>query len=123
MIALDDVMKGLSGIDYQLSEENAVVYGHAQIASQAFHIIGVKESTFLGAQQALIMAEKVIAILESQSPDPLLLLVDVAGQQLIMRDEWLGMHQYFAHLLLSLECLRNQGNKLISLVYCLWING
>lgn len=63
------------------------------------------------------MAEKVINILESKSKAPVLLLVDVAGQQLAMRDEWLGMQQYFAHLLECLDCLRQQGNSLISLVY------
>ena len=40
-----------------------------------------------------------------------------------MRDEWLAMHQYFSHLLMSLECLRAQGNKLISLIYNQAIGG
>ncbi|OYV55068.1 MAG: malonate decarboxylase subunit gamma, partial [Legionella sp. 21-45-4] len=45
------------------------------------------------------------------------------GQQLSRRDEWLGMHQYFSHLLLCLECLRTHGNRLISLVYNQAIGG
>ncbi len=117
MITLDEVMKGIFGPEYELTEEQSVVYGEGRIGTQPFRILGVKESTFLGAEQALIMAEQVIAMAASHSSDPLLLLVDVAGQQLAMRDEWLGMHQYFGHLLASLECLRQQGNKLISLVY------
>ncbi|MCL9684500.1 biotin-independent malonate decarboxylase subunit gamma [Legionella maioricensis] len=117
MIALADVLKGIFGNEYQLAEHHSVVYGQGRIGTQPFHLLGVKEATFLGAEQAMIMAEKIIGLIDAKSPEPLLLLVDVAGQQLSMRDEWLGMHQYFAHLLTSLECLRKQGNKLISLVY------
>lgn len=116
MILLKDLLKQIFSQEIALAEENSVVYGQAKLNKQSVHILGVKESTFLGAEQALILAEKVIGILESQSTDPILLLVDVAGQQLTMRDEWLGMEQYFAHLLEALECVRKQGNPLVSLV-------
>lgn len=117
MMKLNDVMKIIFDTKYQLTEKNSVIFGKGQIGDQFFHVLGVKETTFLGAEQALIMAEKVIELIEQKSTKPLLLLVDVAGQQLSMRDEWLGMHQYFGHLLSSLECLRQQGNPIISLVY------
>lgn len=117
MISLKDLMKHIFKTDVPFEEKSSVIYGQAQLEHQPIHILGVKESTFLGASQALIMAEKIIDILESRSKAPVLLLVDVAGQKLTMRDEWLGMHQYFGHLLESLECLRKHGNRLISLVY------
>lgn len=117
MLQLEDVLKQIFGVEVLLEEEQSVVSGHALLCNQPIHILGVKESTFLGAPQALIMAERVIALLETPSKAPVLLLVDVAGQQLAMRDEWLGLHQYFAHLLECLECLRKHGNRLISLVY------
>ncbi len=117
MTTLHALLKQITGKDTQLEENKSVVYGQAMIQDKTIHLLGVKESTFLGAEQALIMAEKVISILESKSKAPVLLLVDVAGQKLAMRDEWLGMQQYFGHLLECLECLRLQGNSLISLVY------
>ncbi|MBL7480865.1 biotin-independent malonate decarboxylase subunit gamma [Legionella bononiensis] len=117
MIRLNEVMDGIFGTHYQLNEKSSVIFGKGQIGKQQFQVLGVKESTYLGAEQALIMAEKIIDLIEQKSKDPLLLLVDVAGQQLTMRDEWLGMHQYFGHLLTGLACLRQQGNQLISLVY------
>ncbi|KTC83655.1 biotin-independent malonate decarboxylase subunit gamma [Legionella cincinnatiensis] len=117
MVALKDILQLIFSQEIECSENQSVIYGQARLNSQLIHILGVKESTFLGAEQALIMAEHIIEILESQSKDPILLLVDVAGQQLTMRDEWLGMQQYFGHLLECLECLRQQGNPLISLVY------
>lgn len=116
MILLEDLLTQIFAQEIQLTEEHSVIYGQAKFNQQSLHILGVKEPTFLGVEQALLLAEKVIGILESQSKDPVLLLVDVAGQQLTMRDEWLGMEQYFAHLLEALACLRKQGNSLVSLV-------
>ncbi|CDZ77530.1 acetyl-CoA carboxylase subunit beta [Legionella massiliensis] len=123
MIALQDILKQLCDEEVQLSEENSVVFAQATIAGKPIHILGVKEATFLGVEQALLLAEKVIEIIESKSTAPVLLMADVAGQQLAMRDEWLGMQQYFGHLLECLECLRKQGNRLISLVYNQAIGG
>ncbi|MCW8442795.1 malonate decarboxylase subunit gamma [Fluoribacter gormanii] len=117
MVALKDLLKQIFSQEIRLAENQSVVYGQATLNNQPIHLLGVKESTFLGVEQALIMAQHIIDILESQSKDPVLLLVDVAGQELTMRDEWLGMQQYFGHLLECLECLRQQGNALISLVY------
>lgn len=117
MIILKDLLTQIFAQEVALTEEHSVVYGQAILNKQSIHLLGVKESTFLGAEQAFILAGKVIDILESQSQDPVLLLVDVAGQQLSMRDEWLGMEDYFGHLLEALECLRKQGYPLISLVY------
>lgn len=123
MISLEKVLDTVFGSDYELSENAGVVFGRGKISQYSFHLLGVKESTSFGAEQALIMAEHVLAIIDSQSTDPVFLLVDVIGQQLSMRDEWLGMHQYFSHLLLCLECLRTQGNHLVSLVYNQAIGG
>lgn len=117
MVALNELLKQIFSQEIKLTESQSVIYGQGTLNNQLIHILGVKESTFLGAEQALIMAQHVIDLLECQSKEPVLLLVDVAGQELTMRDEWLGMQQYFGHLLECLECLRQQGNTLISLVY------
>jgi hypothetical protein len=60
-------MKTLFGTDYQLTENNSVVFSDASRGKQFFHILGVKESTNLGAEQAFIMAGKVIELLEKKS--------------------------------------------------------
>lgn len=116
MIPLNDLLKQLVGEEIELEEQNSVVFGQAQMAHLPVHILGLKEASFLGVEQAFVLADKLLKILESKSKAPLLLLADVAGQQLEMRDEWLGMQQYFGHLLECLECLRQQGNRLVSLV-------
>lgn len=122
-ISLKEVLDAAFSEHYHIDEKAQVVFGQGKIGAQPFHILGVKESTSFGAEQALIMAEKAITIIDSKSTDPVLLLVDVTGQKLSMYDEWIGMHQYFSHLLLCLECLRKQGNRLISLIYNQAIGG
>lgn len=122
MHALNDVLKA-AFTDYAIAEKDSVIFGKGKIDTLSFHIIGVKENTFLGVQQSLVIAEKLIDILESKSKSPVFLLVDVAGQELAMRDEWLGMHQYFGHILACLSCLRKQKNRLISLIYNQAIGG
>lgn len=117
MATLTEVLQAAFSSNYQINEQVQVIFGQGTIEKNNFHIIGVKESTFLGVEQSLVMSEKLLDILSAKSKDPIFLLVDVAGQALTMRDEWLAMHQYFSHLLMTLECLRQQGNKLISLVY------
>lgn len=122
-VTVQEVLQQTFGEHYQIEEKDNVVFGVGDIGSEHFHILGVKESTDFGVAQAFLMAEKVLALIESKSTAPLLLLVDVTGQALSMHDEWIGMHQYFSHLLLCLECLRKAGNLLISLVYNQAIGG
>lgn len=50
-------------------------------------------------------------------------MTDVAGQKLAVRDEWLGMYAYFAHLLKCLHLARQNGNKIITLIYNQAIGG
>ena len=80
MLTLSELLGELFATNYQIQEAQSVIYGHALLNNQAIHLIGVKESTFLGAEQALIMAEKLIEIIQNQNVEPVLLLVDVAGQ-------------------------------------------
>ena len=123
MITLVEILNEIFGAHYNIAETKSVIFGHGKINEQSFHLLGVKESTSFGVEQALIMAERALHILDANTSEPVLLLVDVTGQQLSMRDEWIGMHHYFSHLLMCLECLRSQGNPLISLIYNQAIGG
>jgi len=86
MISLQQLLKELFAMPVSLVEKQSVVYGEARLENQPIHILGVKEATFLGAEQAFLLADHLIEIIQSKSTAPILLLVDVAGQQLTMRD-------------------------------------
>lgn len=100
-----------------------VVFGKGEIQGVPFHILGTTEGTSFGVDEAFFMAQKVLEIVKKNDKIPIFLLVDVAGQKLERRDEWLGMYAYFAHLLKCLHLARKQGHKLISLVYNQAIGG
>lgn len=101
---------------------NHVIYGKGQINTTNFHILGTVENTMFGVDESLEMAKHVLSLI---SPDktPFFLLVDVAGQKLSTRDEWLGMYAYFAHLLKCLHLARQNGHRIISLIYNQAIGG
>ncbi|WP_347252201.1 biotin-independent malonate decarboxylase subunit gamma [Legionella sp.] len=100
-----------------------VVFGTGQIKDTRFNIIGTVEDTHFGIDEAMEMAKHVLNLLKSTNTDPIFLPTDVAGQKLSIRDEWLGMYAYFAHLLKCLHLVRRKGNPIISLIYNQAIGG
>jgi malonate decarboxylase gamma subunit len=108
---------------HTVHEHANVIWGSGQINDYFFHILGVREQTSFGVEQALIFAEKCLELLVLNDKQPIFLLVDVIGQSLTKRDEWLAMHQYFAHTIQCLDMIRQQGHRLCSLIYNKAIGG
>jgi malonate decarboxylase gamma subunit len=100
-----------------------IVFGTGKIQDKDFYILGTIEDTFLGIDEAIVMAEKVLKIIQENNKLPILLIVDVVGQKLEIRDEKLGMYAYFGHLLKCLHLARKQGHVLFSLIYNQAIGG
>lgn len=103
--------------------KNNVVFGTGMIQETQFTILGTIEDTSFGVDEAMEMATHLLKIIQENTKDPILLLVDVTGQKLSMRDEWLGMYAYFGHLLQCLHLARKKGHTLISLIYNQAIGG
>lgn len=107
----------------QASITQHVVSGTGIIKEKSFNLVGTIEDTSFGVDEAMEMAESILNIVSSNNKDPIVLLVDVTGQKLSIRDEFLGMYAYFAHLLKCLHLARQNGNKIISLIYNQAIGG
>lgn len=103
--------------------KNSVVYGTGMIKEVEFTILGTVENTSFGVDESMEMAKHVLEIVQKDNKAPILLLTNVIGQKLSVRDEWLGMYAYFAHLLKCLHLARQNGNKIISLIYNQAIGG
>lgn len=103
--------------------KHQIIRGEGIINQQHFHLLGTTESAMFGVDESIEMAEQVLTILKSKDTHPILLLVDVIGQKLSPRDEWLGMYAYFAHLLKCLHLARQKGHPMISLIYNQAIGG
>lgn len=109
--------------DPQTQIKQNVVFGSGLIKEQRFTILGTIEDTSFGVDEAIEMAKHVLALVETNNQDPIILFTNVIGQKLAVRDEWLGMYAYFAHLLKCLHLAREKGNKIISLIYNQAIGG
>jgi malonate decarboxylase gamma subunit len=107
----------------KIAVKDQVIHGTGLINEQKFHLLGTTEDTMFGVDESIEMAEQVLKILKSKEKNPILLLVDVIGQKLSPRDEWLGMYGYFAHLLKCLHLARQKGHPIISLIYNQAIGG
>ena len=66
---------------------------------------------------ALALADTVLASTAAHPQQPIVMLVDTAGQRLARRDELLGINGYFAHLAQTLDLARRRGARLVTLVY------
>lgn len=108
---------------HQTQVKNNVVAGSGVIQNNSFNIIGTIEDTSFGVDEAIEMAAQVLHIVKNSNKEPIILLTDVVGQKLAVRDEWLGMYAYFSHLLKCLHIARQNGNKLISIIYNQAIGG
>ncbi|HAT7072715.1 TPA: biotin-independent malonate decarboxylase subunit gamma [Legionella pneumophila] len=100
-----------------------IVFGAGKIENKNFNIVGTVEDTSFGVDESIEMARCILDIIKNNNTDPIVLLTDVAGQKLSVRDEWLGMYAYFAHLLKCLHLARQNGNKIITLIYNQAIGG
>ncbi|HHL3493371.1 TPA: biotin-independent malonate decarboxylase subunit gamma [Legionella pneumophila] len=114
----------LSGVftDVQTDIKNNIVFGTGMVKDKCFNIIGTVEDTNFGIDESMEMAKNVLKVVQNNK-DPIILLADVIGQKLSVRDEWLGMYAYFAHLLKCLHVARQNGNKIISIIYNQGIGG
>ena len=107
----------------QTKTEQQIVFGVGNIKETRFNIVGTIEDTSFGVDEAMEMANRILEIVRKKNTDPIVLLTNVTGQKLSVRDEWLGMYAYFAHLLKCLHLARQNGNKIITLIYNQAIGG
>jgi malonate decarboxylase gamma subunit len=121
-MTLQHLLSGLFSAS-QTQRHNHIVFGTGFIKETRFNLIGTEEGTSFGVDEAMEMAQQVLSLVQTNNKDPIILLTDVIGQKLSVRDEWLGMYAYFAHLLKCLHLARQQGNKLFSVVYNQAIGG
>jgi len=100
-----------------------VVFGTGFIKDIQFNILGTIENTQFGVDEAIEMAKHVLGIVQSNHQAPIILLTNVIGQKLSVRDEWLGMYAYYGHLLKCLHLARKKGHPIISMIYNQAIGG
>lgn len=109
------------GRDIQIDQQ--VLTGVAQTAAGPVTVMGTTDHAEIGVEHALALAETVLASTRDHPQQPIVMLVDTAGQRPSRRDELLAINGYLAHLAQCLDVARRRGARLISLVYSEAVSG
>jgi len=94
-----------------------VVTGSATTAAGPVTVIGTTDHAEIGIEHALALAAAVLASTRAHPAQPILMLVDTAGQRPTRHDELLAINGYLAHLAECLDLARRRGARLVALIY------
>jgi malonate decarboxylase gamma subunit len=117
-VTLDEVLASLfpEGHGVQRGPFNTV-HGTGRCAGQDIAIAGVTDGVPIGIDNALLLAQNLLSIIENGGSTPILVLVDASIQNMTRRDELLGLNEYFGHLDKVLALAASRGHRTIALLY------
>ncbi|MDW7602807.1 biotin-independent malonate decarboxylase subunit gamma, partial [Stenotrophomonas maltophilia] len=112
---LQTLLDALFPHGHAVAVNDSVLTGSATTDNGDVTVIGTADKLEVGVDHAL--AETVLASTAAHPQQPIVMLVDTAGQRLARRDELLGINGCFAHLAQTLDLARRRGARLVTLVY------
>jgi len=113
-----EILHSLFPAGYNLAAESKLTAGHGSLPGGGrIHVLGVTEGTFLGVEEALWLARRVLEIGSARDATPILLMVDSGSQRMSRRDELLGLNEYLAHLAKALILAELAGHGSIGFLY------
>jgi len=117
-MTLDEILASLFPQGHQVRTSGSLIGGKADLPGGGpIHVIGIKDAAFLGVEDAAILANRVLEIIESDKAAPILVLIDSSSQRMSRHDELLGLSEYLAHLAKALLFAEAQGHRTIGLLY------
>jgi malonate decarboxylase gamma subunit len=102
---------------HDIVQDGDLLSGTGQCDTHTFTVLGTANHAEMGIEICLAMAQRVLQTVREHPGQPLLFLIDTAGQRLRRRDELLGIHHYMAHLATCVQIARTRGNPVLGLVY------
>lgn len=114
----DDILHSLFPSGFDIKTHDGLMMGQGQTnAGQRVHIAGIYDDTPLSIDGALVLAEHILNIAQSQTTDPIVLMIDSSSQNMSRRDELLGLNEYLAHLAKSIYIAEQHGHRTLGLLY------
>jgi malonate decarboxylase gamma subunit len=111
------LLSALFGTAHDVQCDGDLLHGSAQLNGQTITVVGTTHHAAIGVELALAQARVVLDTVRDFPGRAILLLVDTQGQRLRHRDELLGINRYMAHMGCCIELARQQGHRVIGLVY------
>ncbi|MFL9879716.1 biotin-independent malonate decarboxylase subunit gamma [Herbaspirillum rhizosphaerae] len=102
---------------HSITEKAEFLSGTAQVDGEIVTVVGTTGHTPIGIEIALAQAQAILQTVREHPGRSIVILVDTQGQRLRHRDEMLGINSYMAHLGKCIALARQQGHKIIGLVY------
>src|SRR5579862_322152 len=118
-MTLDEVLASLFRHDFTVDERaDGVLLGEGRLGpTQPVALIGIVNGMPLGVEGALALAQRVLTLVRTGQPRPILVLVDCGSQRMSRRDELLGLNEYLAHLAKALLLADRSGFATIAVLY------
>ena len=115
---LAKILSSLFGDAHDVALEGDILSGKGLLrAGRSIHVLGFANGAELGADEAIALAERILAVVRGGDGEPILMLVDTSSQRMSRRDELLGLSEYLAHLAKSLMLAEQSGHRTIGLLY------
>ncbi|MFZ4775999.1 MAG: biotin-independent malonate decarboxylase subunit gamma [Terrimicrobiaceae bacterium] len=114
---LPDLLKDFFPNGHSITVNDWLVSGDAVLDGGTVSVLGTTNHAFIGAAEALVVSDKLIAISEQYPGRPIVMLVDNRGQRMALNEELLVLPEYVAHLLKAQQLARLNGSKLIAILY------
>ena len=100
-----------------IDETHQVLTGAGTVGAVTVAVVGTTGHVPIGVETALAQARFILQTVREHPGRPILILVDTQGQRLRHRDEMLGINSYMAHLGKCVELARQNGHRIVALVY------
>ena len=102
---------------HEIEQDGDLLRGEGRCHAQSFAVIGTTNHAQVGIELALAMAARVLDTVRRHPDRPILFLIDTQGQRLRHRDELLGINSFMAHLGKCVEIARQNGHRILGLIY------
>ncbi|GAT33607.1 malonate decarboxylase gamma subunit [Terrimicrobium sacchariphilum] len=102
---------------HRVAAEDWLVSGEATLGGRPVAVLGTTNHVFIGIRESIALSGKLLDIVERSPGMPIIMLVDNNGQRMALDEELLVLPEYIAHLLRAQQLARNNGHKLIAVVY------
>ena len=114
---LSDLLAQLFPDGCAVTTEQWLVCGEAVVDGKTVAVLGTTGRPFIGIREAVVLSEKLLALMERHPGRTIIMLVENEGQRLAFEEELLALPEYLAHLLRTQQAVRLAGSKLVAVVY------
>lgn len=114
---METLLNQLFPESHRVAISDWLVSGEATLGGETVAVLGTTHHAYVGGAEALVLADKLLSVVEQHPGRPIVMMVDNSGQRMALGEELLVLPEYIAHLLKAQQLARASGSKLIAILY------